>query len=100
MHSLNRRAYEFICKSEGCYESSFLTILFTDPDVPEAIFQVDEAIVVIAGRSLNLIHNVRQQMTIFLRPFIKLTIISANPPNRLLINNKFHVCTGGFLRRE
>jgi hypothetical protein len=43
---------------ERCYESSFLTIFFTDPNVPEAIFQVDEAVITIAGRPLNLIHNV------------------------------------------
>jgi hypothetical protein len=85
---------------EGYYESSFFTIFFTDPDVPEAIFQVDEAIVTMADRPLDLIHNVRQRMTIFFRSSIKLTIIDANPLNRLLINNKLHVYTGGFFRRK
>jgi hypothetical protein len=71
-----------------------------DPNVPEAIFQIDEAIIIMAGRPLNLIYNVRQRVTILLRSFIKLTMIDANPLNRLLINNRFHVCTGGFFRRE
>jgi hypothetical protein len=46
-------------KTEGRYKCRFFTILFGDFNAPKAVFEIDKAIKVMAGRSLDLVHGVR-----------------------------------------
>jgi hypothetical protein len=45
-------------KTEGRYKCRFFTIFFGDFNAPKAVLEIDEAIEVMAGRSLDLVHGV------------------------------------------
>jgi hypothetical protein len=79
-------------QTEGNCESNFLTIFFGYTDVPESVLEVDEAVEVMAGRSLDLTHGVRQRMAILLGFLVNLSIVRTHSPNGGFIHHGLDVC--------
>jgi hypothetical protein len=85
-------------QTEGSCESSFLTIFFGYTDVPEFVLKVDEAVEIMAGRSLDLIHGVRQRMAIFFGFFVDFSIVRTHSPDGGFIYHGLDVCFRWFFR--
>jgi hypothetical protein len=68
--------------------------------VPEFVLKVDKAIEIMAGRSLDLIHGVRQRIAILLGFFVNLSIVRTHSPDGGFIHHGLNVCFRWFFRNE
>jgi hypothetical protein len=87
-------------QTERSYESNFLTIFFSYTDVPESVLKVDKAVEIMAGRSLDLIHGVRQKIAIFFGSFVDFSIVRTHSPDGGFIYHGLNVCSRWFFRDE